>query len=141
MKNVKNFNWNLWKKKHRPWQDSNLQSSDSKSDALSIRLHDPLITSLKMGKWWQICPQYTANVGASAPTRSIYTRDAERRVVCMCTHCTACCMPRSRMAVNSWPNSANIITVKGVGSLRHSLSNKVKRMRNLFHFFVETAVE
>ena len=30
-----------WKKKYRSWQDSNLQSPDPKSGALSIRPHDP----------------------------------------------------------------------------------------------------
>ena len=35
-----------YKKCDRPWQDSNLQSSDPKSDALSIRPHGPAILSV-----------------------------------------------------------------------------------------------
>ena len=46
------------KKDFRSWQDSNLQSPDSKSDALSIRPHDPYLNTLldvcysKLGLWW-----------------------------------------------------------------------------------------
>ena len=46
------------KKDFRSWQDSNLQSSDPKSDALSIRPHDPYMNILlevcysKLGLWW-----------------------------------------------------------------------------------------
>ena len=46
------------KKDYRSWQDSNLQSSDPKSDALSIRPHDPyMILQLdkydsKLELWW-----------------------------------------------------------------------------------------
>ena len=46
------------KKDFRSWQDSNLQSSDPKSDALSIRPHDPYMIILldvcysKIGLWW-----------------------------------------------------------------------------------------
>ena len=40
------FSWKKKKKEkkinHRPWQDSNLQSSDPKSDALSVRPHGHL---------------------------------------------------------------------------------------------------
>ena len=48
--------WN-WFKRLRSWQDSNLQSSDPKSDALSIRPHDLLyIVKLKCqfesNLWW-----------------------------------------------------------------------------------------
>ena len=48
----KKCEFNTIGKKYRSWQDSNLQSSDPKSDALSIRPHDPPLRWEKMLSIW-----------------------------------------------------------------------------------------
>ena len=56
-----------YKQKFRPRQDSNLQSPDSKSGALSIRPHDPSHFHLSVGRNY-IISKHVANVLAGLST-------------------------------------------------------------------------